>query len=191
MRAKFIVTFAAAYAAIFMAPAALAKPVDASTVTCTEMLEVATTKGDDAAKKESQARIGLMLIWMQGYKAPADHGTVADVKSIMGGIDRVVDMCSKTPNFGLMTVTEKLWAADAEVSKDAVDLSTVTCTAWLKTNDTDRTGMVMWLLGYHAAVAEDPMFELDAVGEKVKNLATYCTENPDMGLVTASEKSAE
>ena len=191
MTRQAILSISAALAAFFVPAAASAKPVDASTVTCTEMLEVASLKGNDDPKGEAKARIGLMLIWMQGYKAPSDHGTVADVKAIMSGIDRVVDMCSKTPNFGLMTVTEKLWAADAEVSKDAVDLSTVTCTAWLKTNDTDRTGMVMWLLGYHAAVAEDPMFELDAVGEKVKNLATYCTENPDMGLVTASDKSAE
>ena len=103
---KLIVPAAALCAAIFMPGAASAKPVDASTVTCTEMLEVASTKGDDAVKNESRARIGLMLIWMQGYKAPADYGTVADVKSIMGGIDRVVEMCTKTPNFGLMTVTE-------------------------------------------------------------------------------------
>ena len=181
----------AAIASLIFCAAASAKPVDASTVTCTEMLDVASRKGTDDPKDESKARIGVMLIWMQGYEAPAEHGTVADVKSIMGDIDRVVDMCSKSPNLGLMTVTEKLWDEDAPPSKEAVDLSTVTCEALMGTNDADRTGMVMWLMGYRAAAADDPMFDLDAVGEKVKNLATYCKENPAMGLVTAADKSSE
>lgn len=169
---------------------ASAKAVDASTVTCTEMLAIASA-GDSKENSESQARIGVMLMWMQGYQAPADHGTVADVKAIMGDIDRVVEMCTKSPNLGLMTVTEKLWDGDSEPSKEAVDLSTVKCDAMLKANDTERASMVVWLLGYNAAVDEDPMFDLDAVGEKVTNLATYCTENPEMGLVTASGKSEE
>ena len=169
---------------------ASAKPVDASTVTCTEMLAIASA-GDSKADSESQARIGVMLMWMQGYQAPADHGTVADVKAIMGDIDRVVAMCTKSPNLGLMTVTEKLWEGGGEPSSDAVDLSTVKCEAMLHTNDADRASMVVWLLGYNAAVDEDPMFDLDDVGEKVKNLAAYCTENPEIGLVTASSKAEE
>ena len=181
---------AAAMVLMFLIQPASAKEVDASTVTCTEMLDVASRKDKDD-KDESKARIGVMLIWMQGFQTPADHGTVADIKAIMGDIDRVVEMCTQTPNLGLMTVTEKLWAEDSEPSKDATDLSTVKCDDMMKMNDADRTSAVMWLLGYNAAVDKDPMFDLDAVGEKVKNLATYCTENPEMGLVTASDKAEE
>lgn len=189
IRSFLVTAFLAALSMVLSLPAS-AKAVDASTVTCTEMLSIAAAT-DGKANAESQARIGVMLIWMQGYQAPADHGTVADLKAIISDIDRVVEMCTKSPNYGLMTVTEKLWDDENGPAPDAVDLSTVKCEAMLKSNDTDRAGMVIWLMGYNAAADEDPMFDLDAVGDKVTKLATYCAQNPDIGLVTASTKSDE
>ncbi len=173
------------------APPASAEVLDASTVTCQKMLDVAAIKASTKADEDSQSKLGVMLIWMQGYLAPEAHGTAVDIKTIMSNIDTVVEKCTETPNLGLMTVARTLWDEDDTLSKNAVDLSTITCEAMMKTNDDDRGSMLIWLLGYNSYVADDPTFDLDALGNTVTAIATYCIENPTMGLVTASNKAGE
>ncbi|MBX9685037.1 MAG: HdeA family protein [Hyphomicrobium sp.] len=165
--------------------------LDASTVTCQKMLDVAALKPVSKTDEESQSKLGVMLIWMQGYQAPSEHGTAVDLKTIMSNIDRIVEKCTAQPNLGLMTVTQKLWDEDDALPTTAVDLTTVTCESMMTSKDDDRASMLIWLLGYNAFVAEDPTFDLDALGETVTSIATYCTENPTMGLVTASNKAGE
>jgi hypothetical protein len=46
----------------------------------------------------------------------------------------------------------------------------------------------MWLVGYHASVAKSTIIDMVKFGESVSKIATYCAENPEMGLFTASEK---
>ncbi len=178
-------------AALVCVSSASAEILDASTVTCQKMLDVAALKPVSKTDEESQSKLGVMLIWMQGYQAPSEHGTAVDLKTIMTNIDRIVEKCTAQPNLGLMTVSQKLWDEDDALPTTAVDLSTITCESMMTSKDDDRASMLIWLLGYNAFVAEDPTFDLDALGETVTSIATYCTENPTMGLVTASNKAGE
>ncbi len=178
-------------AALVCVSSASAEILDASTVTCQKMLDVAALKPVSKTDEESQSKLGVMLIWMQGYQAPSEHGTAVDLKTIMTNIDRIVEKCTAQPNLGLMTVSQKLWDEDDALPTTAVDLSTITCESMMTSKDDDRASMLIWLLGYNAFVAEDPTFDLNALGETVTSIATYCTENPTMGLVTASNKAGE
>lgn len=178
-------------AALVCVSSASAEILDASTVTCQKMLDVAALKPVSKTDEESQSKLGVMLIWMQGYQAPSEHGTAVDLKTIMTNIDRIVEKCTAQPNLGLMTVSQKLWDEDDALPTTAVDLSTITCESMMTSKDDDRASMLIWLLGYNAFVAEYPTFDLDALGETVTSIATYCTENPTMGLVTASNKAGE
>lgn len=166
---------------------AAAQTVDASTFSCRELVEKAQS-GDKSAVYGAS----VILYWMEGYEATSEQGKVVDFANVSKEFAATTDFCTKNPAIGVMTAAEKFMGENAEeASTNAIDLSILKCEAVnsTKENETDGLGQIlMWLAGYHASVAKSTVIDLDKFNDSVGKIATYCTENPEMGLFTASEK---
>ena len=89
-----------------LAGAAKAEPVDASTVTCKDVLQ--TAQGAEA----DQARTGVMIWWVLGYAASDANGTVMDFDNLEKGMGQIEEYCNKNPQFGLLNAAQKFGNTD-------------------------------------------------------------------------------
>lgn len=176
---RFATGFAVTMIGAFIQPAAAA-PVDISTVTCQEMMDLASSSGDQ------QAEMGVALWWLLGYAAPAENGTVLDLGSMDGVLGKIETYCTKNPKFGLMTAVEKFGGTEAPaLSKKAVDVSTVKCETVMTGADNTLWGAIPWLLGYDASDDGDTAFDIDHIGHVAEEVGAFCAQNPKSGLLTA------
>ena len=161
--------------------------IDASTLSCKDL-----TEKNQSTDKTAQYGASVILYWMAGYQATEDQGTVVDFDNMLKAFNQTTEFCSKNPAIGVMTATEKFMGENAEKdTPKAIDLAILKCEAVnsTKENETDGLGQIlMWLAGYHASVAKSTIIDMDAFGASVEKMTTYCAENPQMGLFTASEK---
>ena len=166
---------------------AFADSVDASTVSCHELIEKS-----QSSDKTAQYGASVILFWMEGYQATSEQGTVVDFDNMAKEFAATTEFCSNNPGIGVMTASAKFMGENAEdATPKAIDLSILKCEAvnTTKENETDDLGQIlMWLAGYHASMAKSTIIDLDKFGDSVAKMTTYCAENPDMGLFTASEK---
>ncbi|MET0407920.1 MAG: HdeA/HdeB family chaperone [Hyphomicrobium sp.] len=184
------ILLSAVVALLLLAPSirpAAAQSLDASTFSCHDLAEKAQSSDKTAVYGAS-----VILYWMEGYQATADQGTVVDFDNMSKEFSETMDFCSKNPGIGVMTASEKYMGENAEeATPKAIDLAILKCEAvnTTKENETDGLGQIlMWLAGYHSSMAKSTLIDMDKFGESVEKIATYCAENPSMGLVTASEK---
>ena len=77
-------------------------------------------------------------------------------------------------------------ASHAYASK--VDLSTVTCKAFLASDKEEIGYTLAWLDAYYKKEDDPPVIDTDKFAANAKALAEYCTANPDIGLITATDK---
>lgn len=166
---------------------ASADTLDASTLTCRELAE----KSQSSDKMDAYGA-SVILYWMAGYQATAEQGTVVDFDNMSKEFTETTEFCSQNPGIGVMTASGKFMGENAEdATPKAIDLAILKCDAvnTTKEDETDGLGQIlMWLAGYHASVAKSTVIDMDKFGESVVKIATYCAENPEMGLFTASEK---
>lgn len=166
---------------------ASADTLDASTLTCSELAE----KSKSSDKTEAYGAT-VVLYWMAGYQATAEQGTVVDFDNLLKEFNETTEFCGQNPTVGVMSASEKFMGENAEdQTSKAIDLAILKCEAVnsTKEDETDGLGQIlMWLAGYHASVAKSTVIDMDKFGESVTKMATYCAENPQMGLFTASEK---
>lgn len=167
--------------------AASADTIDASTLTCHDL--VAKAQSSD---KTSVYGATVVLYWMAGYQATAEQGTVVDFDNLSKEFAATTEFCGQNPTVGVMSASEKFMGENAEdQTPKAIDLAILKCEAVnsTKEDETDGLGQIlMWLAGYHASVAKSTIIDMDKFGESITKMATYCAENPQMGLFTASEK---
>lgn len=182
--------FSAVAAALLLATSfhsASADTIDASTLTCRELAEKSKSSNKTDAYGAS-----VILYWMEGYQATSEQGTVVDFDNMSKEFTKTTEFCGQNPGIGVMTASQKFMGENAEdATTKAIDLSILKCEAVnsTKENETDGLGQIlMWLAGYHASVAKSTVIDMDKFGESVTKMATYCAENPEMGLFTASEK---
>jgi len=161
--------------------------IDASTLSCKDL-----TEKNQSTDKTAQYGASVILYWMAGYQATEEQGTVVDFDNMLKAFNQTTEYCSKNPTIGVMTATDKFMGENAEKdTPKAIDLAILKCEAVnsTKENETDGLGQIlMWLAGYHASVAKSTIIDMDAFGASVEKMTTYCAENPQMGLFTASEK---
>jgi HdeA/HdeB family len=194
---RFMKVAVTAFAVMFASirPSA-AEAVDVSTVTCKELVDVAQSAADSSSKvstnKDSSgdvaaAKMGVMMIWMYGYNAANDQGTIVDYPAIDTYVGKLAEYCAKNPKVGLITASEKFSGDNApEHSKEAVDISTTKCSA-VKEVDEKTAIALMWLAGWHAASENEPMFDFEQFGQKLEKFGEYCAKNPNKGFNTAAK----
>jgi acid stress chaperone HdeB len=71
---------------------------------------------------------------------------------------------------------------------DDIDLSTWTCKKF-RSADKDTIGIILsWLDGYYRGEDDPPVIDTDKFTDNAKKLGEYCAANPDIGLITATDK---
>jgi acid stress chaperone HdeB len=81
------------------------------------------------------------------------------------------------------------WTLGAAPATAAIiDLSTWTC-AKFRAADRDEVGVILsWLDGYYRDQDEPAVIDTDKFVANARKLGEYCAANPDIGLITATEK---
>lgn len=72
-----------------------------------------------------------------------------------------------------------------------VDMSTITCEAFLKGGKDFIGQVLMWLTGYYADEDAAPVIDFTKMAANGEKLGKSCAENPSVGLITVAEKIFE
>jgi len=73
-------------------------------------------------------------------------------------------------------------------SAEQIDLSTWTCKKF-QSADKEEIGVILaWLDGYYKDEDDPPIIDTDKFVGNAKKLGAYCSEHPDIGLITATDK---
>ena len=78
------------------------------------------------------------------------------------------------------------WAAPAFA--DDIDLSTWTCQKFQSASKDDIGVILAWLDGYYKDEDDPPIIDTGKFVENAKKLGQYCSQHPDLGLITATDK---
>jgi acid stress chaperone HdeB len=68
-----------------------------------------------------------------------------------------------------------------------VDLSTIKCKDFIELPKDTVNAITMWLDGYYTDEEDPAVVDFDKLKAKGEKLATFCVQNPRMGLMTAAE----
>jgi len=79
-----------------------------------------------------------------------------------------------------------VWSGSAFAAN--IDLSVWTCKKFQSAGDEDVKIILSWLDGYYRNENDPPVINLDRFVENAKKLGQYCSANPDIGLITATDK---
>jgi acid stress chaperone HdeB len=71
---------------------------------------------------------------------------------------------------------------------EQIDFSTTTCKQFLDGHK-DAVGLVLaWLDGYYRDEDDPPIFDTARFEANAKKLGAFCAANPEIGLITATDK---
>ncbi|WP_454916776.1 HdeA/HdeB family chaperone [Xanthobacter sediminis] len=68
------------------------------------------------------------------------------------------------------------------------DLSTMTCQQFLNSDKPTISVILTWLDAYYKDEDAPPVIDTDKFLQNAEKLAAYCAANPQIGLITASDK---
>lgn len=165
--------------------ASRAGSVDLANFTCGQFIEAT-----NSATKDDEKGLSAILFWVAGYHATDTNGTIVDFGQLQAEFEEVARHCADHPSDTLVKVAGDHMGAE-EPGTEAIDLATVTCAKVNTTTEDKVDGLahiLMWLAGYQAGFAGDTVFDADAFGVQVGDIAEYCVANPQIGLYATSEK---
>ena len=187
MRTSILFLISAMFVWAFAPVAAVADPIDVSTISCERLTSAYASKTAD-----DLSFVNGILNWMGGYHATEDQGTVVDWDKLSDAFNKTVEFCSDHPGVGALSASEKFMGENIEdASPESVDLAIVTCETVLTNKDVQKNigDTFMWLAGYHASYNNgSTMLDIDKFIKETSQIAEYCQANPKAGLVTAAEK---
>lgn len=70
-----------------------------------------------------------------------------------------------------------------------LDLSTVKCKDFLTSGKDNIAVIITWLDGYYKEENDPPVIDLDSFGKNSENLAKFCAEHGDEGLIKAADQT--
>jgi acid stress chaperone HdeB len=68
-----------------------------------------------------------------------------------------------------------------------IDLATIKCQDFIELPKEIIATVTVWLDGYYTDEEDAAVFEPDKLKTKAEKLATYCAQNPKLGLMMAAE----
>ena len=86
----------------------------------------------------------------------------------------------------LVTVAACLAASAARADK--LDLATIPCGGFAKSDNVTLTNVALWLNGYCMGNTDDPIIDFDKVNNLGNAPVKYCAANPTMKVSDAAEK---
>jgi acid stress chaperone HdeB len=185
-------TFARALAsalllAVTSISASAASSMDASAFSCKEL-----TDKDQSSSKSAWYGASVILYWMAGYHHTEEQAAIVDFDNMLKEFTQTTEYCAKNPGISVMTASSQFMGEHSvKATEKAIDLAIIKCEAINTTKDDETDGLgqiLMWLAGYHTSVGESTMIDMDKFGKDVEKMAVYCTEHPEVGLFTTSEK---
>ena len=90
-------------------------------------------------------------------------------------------------NFAAAAIAGLLFCSTAAKAED-IDLSTWTCTQFQSASKDSISIILAWLDGYYRDEDDPPVIETDKFVDNAKKLGRYCSDHPDVGLITATDK---
>jgi acid stress chaperone HdeB len=81
-------------------------------------------------------------------------------------------------------------ALAGQAKAEVVDLSTVKCSELSDMSAEDVSYLLIWIHGYYGGKAGDKTIDLESLGEAGKRIGEACAENPDLGLLTVTDRIA-
>jgi acid stress chaperone HdeB len=90
--------------------------------------------------------------------------------------------------FGRIALVAAALALASPACADKFDFSTIKCKDFLA-KDKEEVGIILaWLDAYYKEENDPPVFDTDKFLANAKKLGEYCGRNPDIGLITATDK---
>jgi hypothetical protein len=168
---------------VAMSLPAAAQKVDMSTLGCADAIK---------AKSKDGSADKTMFYWLAGYHATTDQGTIVDDKQLTGAVDKTVEYCKGHVNVGAMSASAKFMGEKlGEAGADAIDVATLTCSKLVADKKSVEAYMdtIFFLHGYHVSSSKEAtILDFTKFAEDIGKLVEYCVANPEIGLVTATEK---
>jgi hypothetical protein len=187
MKITFLSLLSAMLASAVFPVAAMADPIDVSTISCERLASAYEAKTAD-----DLSFVNGILNWMGGYHATEAQGTVVDWDKLSGAFDKTVAYCSEHPGVGVLSASEKFMGENIEeAGPESYDIAIVTCEKALTDKHLLKNigDTFMWLAGYHASYNNgSTMLDIEKFIKQTGQIADYCAANPQAGLFTASEK---
>jgi acid stress chaperone HdeB len=82
-----------------------------------------------------------------------------------------------------------LFVAASAAHAQKLDLSTIKCDDFLKAGKDNITVIITWLDAYYKDPDAPPVIDFDKFAANSAKLGKFCADNPDMGLITAADKT--
>ena len=79
------------------------------------------------------------------------------------------------------------FAGVAAAGQSEVDVATITCKDIQSSKQDEASLIMMWIHGYFGGKADDTTINFDAFTKGAEELGKYCTDHPDIGLLTAAK----
>jgi len=68
-----------------------------------------------------------------------------------------------------------------------VDVASISCKYLMSASKDDAGTIMVWLHGFFAGKTDDTTFNLDSFGKSAEQMGVYCTEHPDIGVMSAAK----
>lgn len=81
-----------------------------------------------------------------------------------------------------------LAASLGTATAEKIDLSTMTCAKFQASSKEEITIILTWLDAYYRDEDDPAIIDTDRFVENAKKLGEYCSANPTLGLITATDK---
>jgi hypothetical protein len=166
---------------------AAAEGVDATTITCADLVQASQSD-----KSDDHLGAAALLAWLSGYHATEDQGTVVDFDGLKKDAESTLEYCQQNPKIGVFSASLKYMGENAtEQTSAAVDLATIKCERIINTKKDEEDGLsiiLMWLAGYYASYAEEKIIDASKLEKEGYAIGKACAENAQTGLVTVAEK---
>jgi acid stress chaperone HdeB len=81
--------------------------------------------------------------------------------------------------------------ASGPARSEKIDLSTWTCSKFQAADKDEVSIILAWLDGYYREENDPAVLDTDKFVSNAKKLGRYCSENPTIGLITATDKLFE
>ncbi len=170
---------------------ARAEAIDPAIATCADMTKALGGPPDAKADNSSQTRMGVQLLWMAGFLAPENQGTIVDLVQTQADIEKIAIACTQTPTLGVKTVASKYWEKEQPTTPNSIDISTLKCSSLIEGKDERAAAATLWLIGNYASDEDTPMFDMEQIGRTIGEIAKECAKAPGLSLATAAEKVLE
>ena len=92
----------------------------------------------------------------------------------------------KTFRFALLAALFTLAAVPARAEK--IDLSTMTCKKFVESSKEEIGIILTWLDAYYKDEDDPPVIDTEKFQNNARKLGAYCGANPNIGLITATDK---